>query len=53
MWERYRNFRWTALTFRNLIVDFGGAFHCFEMILVHSLDIVLGNKEKVVPRFYH
>ena len=22
------------------------------MILVHSLDIVLGNKEKVVPSFY-
>ena len=38
---------------RNLIVDFGGAIHCYEMILVHSLDIVLGNKDKVVPSFYH
>ena len=27
--------------------------HCYEMILVHTLDIVLGNKEKLVPRFYH
>ena len=27
--------------------------HCYEMILVHTLDIVLGNKEKLnVPRFY-
>ena len=25
----------------------------YEMILVHTLDIVLGNKEKLVPRFYH
>ena len=30
-----------------------GAMHCYEMILVHTLDIVLGNKEKLVPRFYH
>ena len=28
-------------------VDFRGAIHCYEMILVHSLDIVLGNKEKL------
>ena len=26
--------------------------HCYEMILVHTLDIVLGNKENLVPRFY-
>ena len=38
---------------QNLIVDFGGAIHCYEIILLHSLDIVLGNKEKVVPSFYH
>ena len=25
--------------------------HCYEMIFVHTLDIVLGNKEKLVPRF--
>ena len=25
--------------------------HCYEIILVHTLDIVLGNKEKLVPRF--
>ena len=25
--------------------------HCYEMILVHTLDIVLGNNEKLVPRF--
>ena len=25
--------------------------HCHETILVHTLDIVLGNKEKLVPRF--
>ena len=27
--------------------------HCNEIILIHTLDIVLGNKEKLVPRFYH
>ena len=26
------------LQFRNLIVDFGGAMHWYEMILVHTLD---------------
>ena len=27
--------------------------HCHEIIYIHFLDVVFGNKQKVVSSFYH
>ena len=41
------NFKWTVSTFENTIFDFRGAIHSYKVILVKTLDIVLGNKQKL------
>ena len=36
-----------------MIFNLRGAIHCYEIILLHTLNIVLDNQQKVVSSFYH